>query len=148
MNCGDICKREVVVVRKEDSIRQIAELMREHDVGTVIVVQGEGNQRRPVGIMTDRDIVIRVLANDIDIDSVTVGDVMCCDLVLVNQDDDLSAAIQRMNENKVRRVPVVDDQGCLKGVMSSSDAMNLLADEMLSISKLRGLPSGHAVSCH
>ena len=148
MNCGDICSREVVVVRKEDGIRQIAELMREHDVGTVIVVQGEGNQRKPIGIMTDRDIVIRVLANDIDLSAVSVGDVMCCDLVLVNQNDDLSAAIERMNEHSVRRVPVVDDQGYLKGIMSSSDAMKILADEMMSISKLRGLPAGKAVCCH
>lgn len=148
MNCGDICRKEVVVVRKEDSIRQIAELMRGHDVGTVLVVMGEGNQRKPIGIITDRDIVIRIIANNIDLSSVAAGDVMCCDLVLVHENDDLCAAIERMNEHHVRRVPVVDDQGYLKGIMSSSDAMKLVADEMMSISKLRGLPSGKAVCCH
>jgi len=148
MNCGDICRRDVVVVRKEDGIRQIAELMREHEVGTVVVVKGEGNQRKPIGIMTDRDIVIRLLTNDIDLDAVRVGDVMCCDLVMVKEHDDLCAAIELMNNHHVRRVPVVDDQGHLKGIMSATDAMQHLADGMMSISKLRGGPGDQAVCCH
>lgn len=148
MICGDICRRAVVVARKDDGIREIAELMREHDVGTVIVIEGEGSQRKPIGIMTDRDIVLRVITKDIYPNSVTVGDIMCCDLVHVNQNDDLSEAIQVMKERKVRRVPVVDDHGYLKGIMSSSDAMKHLANEIMSMSMLHVLPSGEEVCCH
>lgn len=76
MPIGEICNREVVIVRKEDSILEAAKLMREYHVGDVVVVDDREGRVIPLGILTDRDIVVELIAKEVPLDSVSVQDVM------------------------------------------------------------------------
>ena len=113
MSIGEICNRETVFTTKDSSISQAAQLMREQHVGDLVVVEEKGGRRIPVGILTDRDLVIEILAKDVDMNTVTVGDVMSNELLTARESDGLYETLQRMRAKGVRRVPVVDAGGVL-----------------------------------
>jgi CBS domain-containing protein len=133
MNCGEICNRTVVVARKDERVSQVAKLMREHDVGAVVIVEGAKDAQKPIGILTDRDIVLDMVGREWDRDNAPVSEIMCHDLVLAHEDDDLSSTVEQMRERGVRRVPVVDENGHLKGILSSSDVMEFMAEGMVAL---------------
>src|SRR3970282_2174334 len=85
MSIGEICNRETVFTTKESSIRQAAQLMREQHVGDLVVVEEKAGRRTPLGILTDRDLVIEILAKDVDMNTVTVGDVMSNELLTARE---------------------------------------------------------------
>jgi CBS domain-containing protein len=103
-------------VAPSDSVTKAAQAMQEQDVGSLPVVEGE----RVVGIVTDRDIVVRAVAKGVDPQTLTVGDVASSDLVTVEPDDDLDEALALMARHRVRRLPVVED-GRLVGVVAQAD---------------------------
>ena len=136
MPIGDFCKRDVVVTDRNASVTEAARLMREHHVGSVIVV-GEGNgSLRPVGIVTDRDMVVEVLACGLDPDTILVEDIMTESLHTVAEGDGVFSTIRLMREHGVRRLPVVNTKGELEGVVSLDDLIALLATEIEEISRL------------
>lgn len=128
MNAGEACNREVVVIGPDETVREAVRLMREHHVGDVVVTETTAGGRVPVGILTDRDVVIEVLAEDVAAGSVNVGDVMTTDPVVVDEGESLFDAVRRMREKGVRRVPVVDRQGHLVGILTVDDVVGLLAE--------------------
>lgn len=136
MNVGDVCNREVVVVERNASIRDAARLMRDFHVGDLVVVESGDGRRRPVGILTDRDVVVGVLAKDIEIDSVAVQDVMGGELVTVTDDESLLDAIKRMRAAGVRRAPVVDRDGMLIGILTVDDLLDLLSETLNDLTRL------------
>ena len=137
MSVGQFCNRDTITARKEDSIVKAAKLMRSHHVGCVIVVEEDAHGAdTPVGIITDRDLVIEILAKELDADKVTLGDIMSYELVTAHQDDRLWDTLQRMRVKGVRRVPVVDPHGALKGILTSDDLLEVLASEMNELAKL------------
>ncbi len=75
MSAGEYCNRDVIIIERSESIRVAVDLMRQHHVGDVVVVEKENGSAKPVGILTDRDIIIEILAEDVDLGSVAVGDV-------------------------------------------------------------------------
>jgi len=136
MSIGEICNRETVFTTKDSSISQAAQLMREHHVGDLVVVEEKAGQRIPVGILTDRDLVIEILAKDVDMNAVTVGDVMSGELLTARESDGLYETLQRMRAKGVRRVPVLDAGGALAGIVSADDLLDLLADELTALARL------------
>jgi CBS domain-containing protein len=138
MTLKTLCNREVLVARKEDTIFDAAILMRKYHAGDVIIVEERGGLRYPVGIVTDRDIVIEVIAKELPIDKVTVGDLMCRELVLAREDDDLLDAIQLMRRKGVRRLPVVDKSGVLVGILTADDLIELIAEQLQAMTGLIG----------
>src|SRR3989338_11484945 len=108
MPVSEICNREVVVVRPNDSALEAARIMRQHHVGDVVVVEERGGVRVPVGIVTDRDLVVEIMAPELDQMVITVGDIMAPDLVTVKENTGVFDAIQYMRAKGVRRLPVVD----------------------------------------
>ncbi len=130
MSAGEYCNREVVVVEKSESISAVINLMRSFHVGDVVVVEQKGDARVPVGIFTDRDVVIELLAEDIDFDSVSIGDVMSFELVTVSQDAGLLDAIKLMRSKGIRRIPVTNEQGGLIGILTVDDILALLAEQL------------------
>jgi len=96
MSIGEICNRETVFTTKDSSISQAAQLMREQHVGDLVVVEEKGGRRIPVGILTDRDLVIEILAKGVDMNAVTVGDVMSSELLTARESDGLYETLQRM----------------------------------------------------
>ena len=136
MPISEICNREVVVVQPNDTILEAAKLMRQHHVGDVLVVEDRGGVRVPVGIVTDRDLVVEIMAPELDQRVITVGDIMAPDLVTVKENTGVFDAIQYMRAKGVRRLPVVDGSGGLVGILTLDDLLELLAEELLALAKL------------
>ena len=136
MAIGEICNREVVVVRAGTSVAGAARLMREHHVGDVVVVHENGGRNEPVGIVTDRDLVVEVMAEGLDPATLTVGEIMGRTLATVKEDTGVFEAIRYMRDSGVRRMPVVDECGGLAGIVSLDDLLELLAEEMMYLSRL------------
>ena len=133
MSAGEYCNRDVVIVEKSESIREAINLMRDRHVGDVVVVEMLENATRPVGILTDRDIVVEILAEDVDLDAVIVGDVMSYQLVTVPEDTKLIDAIKLMSNKGVRRLPVVNKQNELQGILSVDDILELVVEQLSDI---------------
>jgi predicted transcriptional regulator len=136
MKVGEVCNRNVIIVERLSSIRDVAVIMREHHVGNVIVVDDNGDQKKPVGILTDRDIVIELIAADVDLDDVNVGDVMSSDLITVREEDDILTMIKKMRSGGVRRVPVINTAGGLEGIVAVDDLLELISEQLADISDL------------
>lgn len=130
MNAGEICNREVVVVNRDQTILDAAKIMREYHVGDVVVVEDRSGKKVPVGILTDRDIVIKILAKDLDADKIEVGDAMSFDLATVMEEDEILETVKTMRGKGVRRIPVVNAQGGLEGIIAVDDLVDLLAEQM------------------
>lgn len=136
MTAGEYCNREITIIGPESSITEAARLMRQHHVGMLVVVEREGEINRPIGVITDRDLVIEVLAQEVAVNSVTVRDVMSQDPVQVGEGDTLLDTIELMQSRGVRRIMVVDDEGSLQGLMSADDAIELIAEAMGNLIKV------------
>jgi CBS domain-containing protein len=136
MQLGEICTRNVVNVERNTSIHEAARLMRSHHVGDVIVVDRGTRGLMPVGIVTDRDIVVQVIAAGLDPAQLTAGDVMTLDLVSAPQDQGLFETVEQMHRYGVRRLPVTDKSGCLVGVVAADDLLELFAMQLSSLSKV------------
>ena len=136
MTIGTICNRDTVFTTRNSSIVDAAQLMRDHHVGDLVVVDEQAGRRVPVGIVTDRDLVIEILARQVEPGSVTVGDVMSGELVTARESDGLFDTLQRMRAKGVRRVPVVDAGGALVGIVAVDDFLDLLAEEISALARL------------
>jgi CBS domain-containing protein len=110
--------------------------MRKHHVGDLVVVDEPDRQPIPVGIVTDRDIVVSVIALGLDPASLLVGDIMSDDLLTTSEDDDVYETIERMRFRGIRRVPVVNGEGGLTGIVSVDDLLEFLAEEMGELSRI------------
>lgn len=138
MSLGQICNRETIVIGKDESILEAAKLMREHHVGSVVVVESGVSGVRPIGIVTDRDLVVEILAAELDPATVSIGDIMSFDLVTGRENEMLWDALQRMRVRGVRRMPVVDQDGTLLGIITSDDLLEALTAELSQLVKLVG----------
>ena len=136
MPIGDICNRNVVVIEKDSAVREAARLMRQFHVGALVVCNERDGGRVPVGLVTDRDIVIEVLGEEVEPDSVMVGDIMSANLLTARESDELWDILGRMRHAGVRRIPVVDERGSLQGLVTMDDVIELLADELAQLAKL------------
>jgi CBS domain-containing protein len=136
MPVSEICNREVIIVQRDDTVQEAAKLMRQHHVGDVVVVEERKGVRVPVGIVTDRDLVVEIMAPDLVPTVITVGDIMAEKLVTVKDGTGVYEAIQYMRGEGVRRLPVVDSKGGLVGILTLDDLLELLAEELLELSKL------------
>jgi len=136
MPIGEICNREVIIVQRDESVLQAAKLMRQHHVGDVVVVEDRGGRRVPVGIVTDRDLVVEIIAPELDSTVITVGDITAMELATVKENNGVFEAIQYMRSKGVRRLPVVDDGGGLVGIVTLDDLLGLLADELGALARL------------
>jgi CBS domain-containing protein len=100
------------------------------------VVEDRNGVRVPVGIVTDRDLVVEIMATGLDQMVITAGDIMLPELVTVKKNAGVFESIQYMRAKGVRRLPVVDDSGGLVGILTLDDLLELLAEELLALSKL------------
>jgi len=128
MTVGEYCNRDVIIANGAESLRKAAELMREYHVGDLLLVEDRDDVRRPVGIVTDRDLVVEVMATGLDPDALTLGELVTGALFLVHEDDSLFDALEMMRGHGVRRVPVVDADGALVGIIAVDDVIALLAE--------------------
>jgi CBS domain-containing protein len=132
MTVGKICQRNVVTVRPFDDLTTAAQLMRERHVGYLVVVDPHISDRSmaPVGVLTDRDIVVSVVARETDSRMLSVGDAMTRQPVVANESDPVSMALESMRRIGVRRLPVVGDRGELVGILAIDDILDSVAGDL------------------
>jgi predicted transcriptional regulator len=138
MLVSEFCNREVVIVDRATTILEAAKLMRSEHVGDLVVADNRNGRQVPVGILTDRDIVVELLAEEIELDKVSVGDAMSYELLSVKEQDGLQETIEKMRNRGVRRLPVVDDAGVLVGIVTVDDLMELIAEQLTDLVRLVG----------
>ena len=136
MNVGQVCNREVIVVSRDTSILKACQLMRQFHVGALLVADERDGQRYPVGILTDRDIVVELLADNLDLERLNIGDAMSFELLIAEEHEDLLVTIKRMRSRGVRRMPVVSREGVLIGLLAVDDMIELLAEQLTDLVKL------------
>lgn len=131
MLLSKVLKRDVVTIRPDASVLEAARLMRAEHVGNVIVTDAA---RRPIGVLTDRDIVVSVIAKDVEhLSMLAVKDVLTPDPIVGLEDEDAEVVLSRMRRGGVRRVPVVDRAGALVGVFALDDVLELLANDLRGV---------------
>lgn len=130
---GDLAVRDVVTVTPQTTLTEVAQVMRNQHVGSVVVLDDKGRRDKPSGMLTDRDIVIEAVAMGLDADTLTAGDVMSQPLVTAREDDDILDALARMREAGVRRLPVLDAAGNLTGLVAVDNLLEALAEQVDSV---------------
>lgn len=136
MTVGEVCNRNVAVVDRNETIVDAASHMRAFHVGDLVVVEDRQGRRVPIGIITDRDIVVGAVAPDTGhINTLLVGDIMSPDLVTVLEHEAVEAALKKMEEHGIRRLPVVDGDGALVGILTLDDALQFLTEQQIGLVK-------------
>jgi CBS domain-containing protein len=139
MKVKDVMHRGVTWVEPDTSIREIAQMMRDGDIGSVPV----GDNDRLVGMVTDRDIICRGIADGADCSTLTARDVMSKPIIYCNADDELEYALRIMEKNKIRRLPVIDDNKRLTGMLALGDISEIGGQEMAG-EVMRSVSAHHA----
>ena len=130
MTIGDICQRNVVVAPKTEMIVDAAKRMRTSHVGDLVIVEARGERQVPVGILTDRDIVVGGLAGDPGhLTYLLVSDLMTSNLITAEEHESIEAALMKMQEHGVRRLPVIDSEGALVGILTLDDILQFFTSQ-------------------
>ncbi len=134
MPISDLCSKNLVSVERGATLQYAAQLMKKHHVGGIVVVEAT-NKNKPVGILTDRDIVLGVVAENLPLNT-SVKDVMSKGVVMVNETMGIAEVVDRMEAKGVRRMIVVDDAGNACGLVSTDDILQLVARELNALGRL------------
>ena len=136
MSIGEICNRDVVFTLKSGTVQEAARLMRQHHVGCLVVVEDGSDPPKPLGMVTDRDLVVEIMAENLPLERLSIGDVMSDEVASAREDEGVWDVIQRMRAKGVRRLPVVDAGGGLAGIVTMDDIVELLAEELSDLARL------------
>jgi len=128
----DFVTTVVAVVEPETTAMVTAQLMRQHHIGALVVVDTE-QQAFPVGIVTDRDLVLALMAEGLDPAMFTAGDIMSVELVTATPDMDVMEAVTLMRTNRLRRLVITDDEGRLVGIVTLEDLLELMTRELAAL---------------
>lgn len=136
MHIGEICTRSVVTCGRETSVLELAQLMRDRHVGDVIVVDEHDGQMTPVGVVTDRDLVVEILAKGANPDLLRAGDLIANEIVTAFESELVYDAIWHMRGKGIRRLPVIDSHNHLLGVLTADDVTAFLAEELTEVARI------------
>ncbi len=130
MTINECCKIDVVCCEAGTPIPEVAALMRAHHVGDIVVIENRDGMRFPVGIVTDRDLVVEIMAVQLDPKVFTAGDIMSAPVATVAEDEDAIETLRLMRSHKVRRLPAVTAAGALFGIVTADDLVSMLIAEL------------------
>lgn len=133
MNIGDICTRDVVIADQASSLQQAAALMRQHHVGTLVVVAKSTDGAQAVGVVTDRDMVIEAIARGLDVSETEIGRLTDGRVAALPCGATIDDAVIAMKKQGVRRLLVSGEGGQLFGIVSLDDLLGALAQEMSEV---------------
>lgn len=137
MRVGDLCTRDVVVARGDEHLLEAGRRMRDRHVGSLVVVEDRENGMHPIGMVTDRDLLtamVGVIPKRIE--ELRLAEVMSWDLVTAREDDGMNEALERMRARGVRRLPVVDEKGVLRGILAYDDLVDWVGQQLFELTKL------------
>ena len=138
MPISEFCQRDVVCATRDTTIDAAAALMRQHHVGDVVIVEQRDGRRMPVGIVTDRDIVVEVIAAGLDPRTLKLGDLALAPLVSAPEHASYAETVRLMSTKGVRRIPIVGKAGELVGIITLDDMLWQLAAPLAALSGLTG----------
>lgn len=141
MPLADYCKFPVVTLSPERTVLEAAQMMRSSNVGSVVITE----QDRPIGILTDRDIVLRITALNQDPSSIPVRDVMSRNPVVVSEDLGIWELIHMMKKHAVRRFPIVSGDGKLVGIITLDDLIKLMGEELSGLGQAIASELSHTI---
>jgi CBS domain-containing protein len=136
MSISDFSVHNVVCASRDTTALEASRLMRHHHVGDVVVVEETEGTRKPVGIVTDRDLVVEVMAGGVDPNVVKLGELVLRAPVTVNRNASYADTVRLMAVNGVRRMPVVDSSGALVGIITLDDMLRQLASPLAALADL------------
>ena len=137
MTVGEVCRRDVIVAKPDTPVPEAAALMKNYHVGDLVVVRTRpGGQWTPVGIVTDRDIALTVASHAERMPYLQLSDVMKGNVVTALESESLHAALKTMQRAGVRRLPVVNVEGLLEGIVTLDDTIGLLSEELTDLARL------------
>ena len=136
MTIGELCNRMVVIAEAQESTAVVASLMASRHVGCVVIVDGLPDRRVPVGIVTDRDLALTVVARDLDASATAVAQVMTTAPYVAREEQDAYTVLEQMQARGPRRAPVVDHSGYLQGIFTFDDMVEWTAEHMLQLTRL------------
>ncbi|HYC09749.1 MAG TPA: CBS domain-containing protein [Steroidobacteraceae bacterium] len=142
----DLCTSEVVCCHPQTTALEAARLMRHKHVGDVVVVDDPLERRVPLGIVTDRDLVVEILGDDRDAATTVLSTLVDRPVVIARDTEDASVVIERMRTHGVRRVPVVDERESLVGIVTLDDLLKTLLAEMHALLETQGRAQRHEQS--
>lgn len=134
MSLENLCRREIICVNPGTKVIDATKMMEEKNVGSVIVVV----ESKPVGIVTDRDVMIRLVNKGLDPEETVIEDIMSPNIITLNKGTGLYEALEQIKESKssIRRFPIVDDNGTIEGIITLDDVIYLLGIEMADVSSI------------
>ncbi|VEB36044.1 CBS domain protein [Legionella sainthelensi] len=133
MIVGEYCNRDVVVINCNESVKNAAELMRQYHVGDLVLLEEQKNKKAPIGIVTDRDLVIEVMAAGIAPESLLIKDIITEPFSSVFENDNLLDALELIHSKKIRRLPVINNDKTLVGIITLDDFIEILAENMAKV---------------
>jgi CBS domain-containing protein len=133
MTAGELCTRSTVVVKEDQTIGEAARLMKQYNVGCVVIIRSQSGHSIPHGILTDRDIVMKAMQNGEPISSAPLGSAMSSPAISVKESTSLFEALRKMHYNGIRRILVVNDAGHLTGILSLDDILYAISNELHEI---------------
>ena len=134
MPIQDLCTRKLISIEKGSTLRQAAQLMKKHHIGDVVIVESNG-VNKPIGILTDRDIVLGVVAENLPF-STSVDEIMSKNIVQVKRTEGIATVVKKMEREGVNRMIIVDDFGSVCGIVTSDDILRLVAKELTGLGKI------------
>ena len=134
MALKDVCKSSVVCTTSDVTAAEAARLMRDKHVGELVVIKPQ--DKKAIGIITDRDLVTKVMANNLDPRTIQINEIMVRNPTVAKESDGLLETARKLEQTGIRRLPVIDDQGHLTGIVSIYDLYELFATELSTLSKV------------
>lgn len=137
MTAGELCNRTVYIIRANESVPEAARLMKKYHVGCLVVVEERGADRVPIALVTDRDLVVKgIAATHADLQTMEVGEVMSDGLVTARDSERMYDVRKKMRARGVRRIPVVDAEDRLQGIIAFDDLVEWMAQELTDLAQL------------
>jgi CBS domain-containing protein len=144
MTAGELCNRTVYIIRANESVLEAARLMKKYHVGCLVVVEELGEDRIPIALVTDRDLVVKGMAEAPgDLQTMHVARVMSEQLVTARDTERMYEVRKKMRARGVRRIPVVDAEGRLQGIIAFDDMVEWMAQELTDLAQLVSLEQEH-----
>ncbi len=142
IKCREIMSKNVSTAESNTSLQEVAKILKENDIGILPIVADETNKL--TGLITDRDIVVRAVADGKSVTETSVGDIMTTELFTAKPDDFAFEAVRTMGDKQVRRILIVDDENILQGIVSMADVALEMEDEKEIAETLEEISSGKA----
>lgn len=136
MKLKELCVLDVACCHKDTTVAEAARMMRQHHTGDLVVADDSDGTREPIGVVTDRDIVMEVIAKGHDPECAQVGQIMGHPVVVASGSENVATAIERMRAHGVRRLPIVDEKGAVFGIITLDDLYRALAEHAAALAAI------------